>query len=103
MTKNDFIFYIQSLKKGPGDFTDDEIYDIGKKHKTLPKNERNWSNLAEIVGYPSGESLRSYVNRRMKSCGELIPAALSSSKFLNDTNENVSDKINQRYATFFYR
>lgn len=101
MTKNDFIFYIQSFKKGPGDFTDDEIYDIGKKHKTLPKNERNWSKLAEVLGYPSGESLRSYVNRRMKSCGELIPAALSSSKFLNDVKENVSDKINQRLETLY--
>lgn len=78
MTKEELLEYIASFGKKPGEFTDDEVYAIGKAHKTLPRGDRNWNDLAAAVGSPgrggvtrTGESLRTYVKQREYDDGSI--------------------------------
>ena len=72
MTKQEFIKYINSFHKNPGEYTRDEIYQIGLEHRNLLKRDKNWSNLVDLVGWTgTGESLRNYVMKRMKNEGIL--------------------------------
>ena len=52
-TKAEFYNYIDDkYHKKSGTYTLDELYEIGSVHKTLPKNQKNWQELADYVGYP---------------------------------------------------
>ena len=56
----EFVDYIKSFNKQPGEFTRDEIYQIGLEHrKQLIKS---WQEVAELVGWTKApDSLRCYV------------------------------------------
>lgn len=60
----DFIAYIQSFNKKPGEFTRDEIYQIGLEHrKQLIKS---WQEVADLVGWEkSSDALRCFVKNRL--------------------------------------
>lgn len=59
--------FIKSFQKRPGEFTQDELFEIGKKHKELPASQKSWRRLSEIVGYPgTSDAYRSFVNYREK-------------------------------------
>ena len=68
MTKQEFIEYVDSFDKEPGEFTDDEVYAICVKFKTeVPLGERNWTELQGMLGTKgrdgklrNGEALRCY-------------------------------------------
>lgn len=67
---NEFISYIKSFNKQPGEFTRDELYEIGCKHKK--ELSKNWSELTTLTGWSkSPEAYRSYVNNRLKRDGLL--------------------------------
>lgn len=69
MTKEEFIKFVDEKTKDCT-LTKDIAYEIGKKHRELPKIERNWSWVAELIGWHgTGESLRSFVLRRLKDEG----------------------------------
>ena len=63
MTKEQLKTKIDELVKDGHRLTEDEIISLGREHKTLPLHERDWAWLALLVGYPSGEGLRSKVKR----------------------------------------
>lgn len=82
MTKQEFLDYIKSFGKSPGEYTDDEIFDIGVVHKTkLHITDRSWSELADLLGtaangLDTGERYRKKVvyweSRVRKHSGETI-------------------------------
>ena len=48
MTKQEFIDYVASFEKNPGEYTEEEVYDICKKFTTeLSVGERNWMSCKE--------------------------------------------------------
>ena len=67
MTKEEFVEFIESFNKRPGEFTQDEIYEIGKKHKTVePASHRSWDYVKERTGWQSSkDALRMFVNDRL--------------------------------------
>ena len=74
MTKESFIEFVNEQLKD-SEITKDIAYEIGKAHRKLPKGDRNWSWVADLIHWNgSGESLRNFVLRRMKEEGVLEPA-----------------------------
>lgn len=72
MTKKEFIEYIESFKKGPGEYTQEELYEIGVKHKTLYGKDKNWEELANVLGTTmSGENYRKFIVRKQAQDGTL--------------------------------
>ncbi len=88
MTKSEFLDYVLSFHKTAGNYTNDEIYQIGMEHKKLLKEEKNWTEVGQLIGWVgTGESLRSFVNSRMRREG-ILP---KNNKVLTDkTVEEVS-------------
>lgn len=88
MTKSEFLDYVLSFHKVAGNYTNDEIYQIGIEHKKLLKEEKNWTEVAQLVGWAgTGESLRNFVNSRMRREG-ILP---KNNKVLSDkTVEEVT-------------
>ena len=88
MTKSEFLDYVLSFHKVAGNYTNDEIYQIGVEHKKLLKEEKNWTEVAQLVGWAgTGESLRNFVNSRMRREG-ILP---KNNKVLSDkTVEEVT-------------
>lgn len=69
MTKETLIELVNK-KLSNGKLSKDDAYEIGVAHRELPKAERNWSWLAELIHWEgTGESLRNFVLRRLKAEG----------------------------------
>ena len=67
MSREEFSEFIKSFNKNPGEYTRDELYEIGLAHKKLEQKDKSWSTLASVVGWPgASESYRQFVNRRAK-------------------------------------
>ena len=74
MTREEFLTYLESFKKKPGEFTREEIYSIGVAHKSLPVQDKSWSFVADAVGWlGTPGSLRSFINDKMRKEGKLTP------------------------------
>lgn len=70
MTKESFIAFVNEKLNSGNDLTKDDVYEIGKKHRELPKSERSWAWVADLIHWKgTGESLRGFVLRRMKEEG----------------------------------
>lgn len=70
------------------EFTNDVLYQIGLRHKSLPREEKNWNELAEYLELDrSGENFRSWVKHRQERDGSLTPRILFSSPLIGDTPE----------------
>ena len=66
MTKQEFYEFIDSFKKNPGEYTSEEVYEIGKVHKALSMQDRNWGELVKLLGLnKTGNALRKYVAYHM--------------------------------------
>lgn len=84
MTKNDLMTLISSFGKLPGEYTQQEIYEIGKAHRNLSQKDKNWEWLANLIGYPgSGDNLRCFVKRRVLK---------ETSETTVDNSNNLIDK-----------
>lgn len=71
-TKQELYQYIDSLNKAPGNYTVNELYEIGVLHKSLPQNQKSWKELINKVGYNGTVAgYRSFVNRAQRKKGEL--------------------------------
>lgn len=91
MTKESFIEFVNAQLKD-AELTKDIAYEIGKKHRELPKADRNWSWVADLIHWNgSGESLRNFVLRRLREEG-----LLESSVDLNN-----EDSLVQKRAELF--
>ena len=97
LTRQEFIKYINSFGKDPGEYTKDEIYQIGIEHRKLPRKDKSWSTLVDLVGWNgSGESLRTFVMKRMKKDG-ILPSndRILSDKTIDDIDKD--DLLNLKY------
>lgn len=71
-TKQELYQYIDKLNKAPGEYSLDELYEIGVQHKSLPQNQKSWKDLIVKVGYNGTVSgYRSFVNREQRRNGDL--------------------------------
>ena len=68
MTKQEFIKYLESFGKKPGEFADDELIEICWKHKhELLPCDKSWNELAALVGVSkSGDALRKWADGHYK-------------------------------------
>lgn len=72
MTKKEFIEYVDGFGKEAGEFTDDELYQIGVKHKELPLSEKNWDELVKLLGVDKkGEAFRTWIKAKQREEGTL--------------------------------
>jgi cell division protein ZapA (FtsZ GTPase activity inhibitor) len=72
MTKKEFIQYLSSFNKEPGKYSLDELYRIGVAHKKLAGRDKNWDELAILVGtHYTGEQYRKMVVRMQDRDGTL--------------------------------
>lgn len=72
MTKNEFLDYLDSFNKDAGEFTDEELYQIGCKYKELPVSEKRWGELVEILGVDkTGEQFRIWIKDRQYANGDI--------------------------------
>ena len=79
---------LQKFIDNQKEITDDVLYKIGVKHKSIPRNERNWEELSEYLDLDkSGEQLRSWVNARQVRDGSMTPRLLLSNPTIGDTPE----------------
>jgi hypothetical protein len=95
MTKKEFIDYVSSFKKKPGTYTQDELYQIGVEHKKLIGRDKNWDELAGIVGtHYTGEQYRKFVVRMQSKDGTLSKNInIISDRTVSDiTEEDVVEK-----------
>lgn len=92
MTKEEFVEFIDSFKKKPGEFTEDEIYQIGCAHKKVePANHRSWEFVKEKLGWESStDALRMYVNYRIKKDLPVLPAS-------EEPENELQAQLNQLY------
>lgn len=64
-TKQELLDFIASFNKQAGEYTADELFQIGVAHKSLPGGDKNWNELAAILGTTqSGENYRKAIVRR---------------------------------------
>ena len=77
---SELLEFIKSFNRDVGTFTQDELFQIGLKHKQLPQKEKSWSRLAKDVGYPgSPDSYRHFVNYRQKKFNFIENVAIGKS------------------------
>lgn len=71
--------FISSLGKRPGEFTRQELLEIGLNHKDLPPTEKSWRKLCEDTGYAgTAESYRHFVYYHTKNNAEITSLKNSS-------------------------
>ena len=80
MTKQEFLDYVASYNKNPGEYTEDEVYEICSKFcDEIPMGERSWDELQGILGTigrnglpRKGEALRTYFKAKRYEKGEVV-------------------------------
>ena len=100
MTKQEFIEYVASFNKKPGTYTPDELYQIGVAHKKLIGRDKNWDELAAVVGTEyTGEQYRKFVVRRQDRDGTLMKNVnvLSDKTITDITEEDVVNKAEELF------
>lgn len=73
LTLEEFNKFVDSFHKNPGEYTNEEIMDIGVKFKSLPKNMKSWEQLRKKLGVSqAAETLRGKVFKYCVSHPELF-------------------------------
>ncbi len=80
MTKQEFIDYVASFEKNPGEYTEEEVYEICKKYTTeISVGERNWDELQGMLGTigrngkpRKGEALRTHFKQMRYDDGTIV-------------------------------
>lgn len=98
MTLKEFNNYLQSFNKLPGEYTQSEIYEIGKAFKEVVDGKR-WGDLAVALGWERGtdhgETLRGFIKRNLRKEGLLNTATESLYKRVQDldTTEDIKEEM----------
>lgn len=80
MTKQEFIDYVASFEKNPGEYTEEEVYEICKKYTSeISVGERNWDELQGMLGTigrngkpRKGEALRTHFKQMRYDDGTIV-------------------------------
>lgn len=78
ITLGEFKEFLNKFNKEPGEYTDEELYEIGSKYKLLPSSDKKWEELVQILGVKdkngklkTGEAFRCWLKNRQLARGEL--------------------------------
>lgn len=79
MTKEEFLNYVDSFGKDKGEFTEEELYEIGTRYKEeIRLSEKNWTELVDLLGVvdengdlKNGEAFRCWIKAKQKEDGTL--------------------------------
>lgn len=97
MSREEFIKYVEGFGRNPGEYTDDELYEIGLKHKTLSHPDVDWSGLVKLVGgrWPSGNAYRNWIIRKQIKDGNLKhnPALLSTGSIEESSDSDLKESL----------
>lgn len=110
MTKKDFMNFLDHYNKEAGEFTDDELYEIGCKYKELPTSQKRWNELVEVLGVDkTGEQFRiwikdkQYADETIKHNEQLISDqtidSINFEEFEEQTNKIKQDLYIQAVKT----
>lgn len=80
MIKQEFLDYVASYERNPGEYTEDEIYEICTKFcEDIPVGERSWDELQGLLGTlgrnglpRKGEALRTHFKAKRYEKGEIM-------------------------------
>ena len=72
MNITEFMEYVKTFGKAKGEYTKDEVYEIGRTYKEIKENKISWQELSDLIGWRNGESLRTYIKSRLDKDG-LLP------------------------------
>ena len=50
ITLAEFKEFLNKFNKEAGEYTDEELYEIGSKYKLLPASDKKWEELVQILG-----------------------------------------------------
>lgn len=106
MTLKEFNNYLQSFNKLPGEYTQSEIYEIGKAFKEVVDGKR-WGDLAVALGWERGtdhgETLRGFIKRNLRKEGLLNTATESLYKRVQelDTAEEIKEEMQSQLDTLY--
>lgn len=93
----DFLDYIASFEKRPGEYSDDELLEIGIKHRSLGQSEKSWSDLTQLLGIPkSSEAYRNWVLRKISESA-LVSELVAES----DEEKEVSPIEDEDFASTY--
>lgn len=104
MDKKEFKKYIDAFGKKPGEYTEREVYEICVTHKSLPKGDRDWSKLAEILDFgKTGEQLRNFTNYRQMGDGTLPKNTKQlSDRTINDLSyEEFTEEVEKQKRALY--
>lgn len=81
MIKQEFLDYVASYEKNPGEYTEDEVYAICVKFcEDIPLGERSWDELQGLLGTigrnglpRKGEALRTHFKKMRYDKNEVVP------------------------------
>ena len=94
---NKFYDYLKSFNKKPGEYTDEELETIGIYHQGLERWEKNWNDVAELLGVvdKTGEQFRKWVLDKRYQKGLVVknPKVLDDKTVEDVTAEDVSNSL----------
>ena len=99
MTKTEFLEYVKSFKKAPGEYTEDELLQIGITHQQLFRADKNWIELASLVGLDkTGEQYRKWVlhERYKRNMVPKNPKVLDDKTVDSVISSDISDSLVQQ-------
>lgn len=89
--------YVSSLNKKAGDYTEEELIEIGIKHQDLPLCEKNWTELIDLLGITdkSSEQFRKWIlhKRYQKGLVAKNPRILDDKTVEDVTMDDVNDAL----------
>ena len=92
-----FYEYVKGFGREPGEYTPDEQEQIGVFHQSLPRWEKNWNEVADILGLhnKTGEQFRKWVlwKRYTKNMVEKNPKVLDDKTVENLAEDDVTGSI----------
>lgn len=93
ITFDEFYSFIESLGKEKGEYSLDELLEIGVKFKELPRKDRKWDELHDFLGITefSADAYRKRVEKHIKAC-ELVAQIASG-----DANMDEGDQYRDSY------
>ena len=97
---NKFLEYVEKFNKQPGEYTEDELVDIGIFHQSLEKWEKNWNDVADMLGVKdrTGDQFRKWIlwKRYQKGMVEKNPRVLSDKTIDEVTQEDVTGSLQEQ-------
>lgn len=94
ITVEEFQTYLNSFKKGCGEYTNEETIQIGIMFKKLPKEERDWQALVQILGLSCSTS--AYKKRIYRYLKKTMPE--EACDYINNYSEK--QKVRDWYNAF---